>query len=621
MILTLVAVILLVQAGNSTRPAQQQPAQASVEGIVIRAGDREPLANVRVSLARMDGPSLRGISKLFTSGPLQTDVTISGEEIPLINAVATMEPQDANVAPTGPLLPPLSPEESRMREVIVSPSGSVAVVTNATPPVFTGPDGRFSFRNVEPGTYRLIFAANGYTRRDYGQRFSNGAGEPIVLKAGSTRNDIVMQMSPTAAISGRILGSRGQPVAGVLVELSRFSYDADGKRNSHRVAAVQTNDRGEYRMYFLTPGRYLLSAGRPGASSVPLSATAANVLPNRLDDTYAQTFYPGTANRDAATPIELKSSADLEGLDLAVKAAELHRIRGRVTDFSAPVFVSMSPSSPGDQSSIGSFKSAPVNRADGTFEFRDVVSGAYTLRATVRTGPDPNAPTLAANADITIADSDVEGIVLTLVNGRPLPGRLRIDGVERTVTPELAHVKLQLSGSASPVPVSPRADGTFTIPNVYPGDYKISINGLPEGFYVKRARFGDSDVLNLPLRITGSDSNGLDILISSNGGKVEGLATNASRQPVPGAQVVLIPTRNRERTDLFKSTFSGPDGRFVITGIPPGDYRLVSWEALELYAFFAPDLVQQAEEIGRPLHVEESSTFAVEITAIPGEGQ
>src|SRR5438477_3787876 len=49
----------------------------------------------------------------------------------------------------------------------------------------TGTDGKFTFENIPPGTYRLVAAREGgYLPAEYGQRSPNGAGLPIKLDPG-----------------------------------------------------------------------------------------------------------------------------------------------------------------------------------------------------------------------------------------------------------------------------------------------------------------------------------------------------------------------------------------------------------------------------------------------------
>jgi hypothetical protein len=175
--------------------------------------------------------------------------------------------------------------------------------------------------------------------------------------------------------------------------------------------------------------------------------------------------------------------------------------------------------------------------------------------------------------------------------------------------------------SVESVPQPTAADGTFRANHVLPGEYSLSVVGLPEGFYVKEARLGNTDVLNSPLHLSGPTSNSLEILVSPNVGSIEGMAADAAGQPLPGAQVVLIPNRNRQRTELFRPVAADSTGRFVIGSIAPGEYTLAAWDAIEPYAFFDPELMTQAERQGRGIRVTESSKQAVNVTAIVVAGR
>jgi hypothetical protein len=151
-----------------------------------------------------------------------------------------------------------------------------------------------------------------------------------------------------------------------------------------------------------------------------------------------------------------------------------------------------------------------------------------------------------------------------------------------------------------------------------PGEYVLVVNGLPTGFYLKEARLGDLDLLNSRLRFTGSESAALNIAISPNTGAVDGNVSDAQGQPLPGARVVMIPERNRERTELFRPAVSDPSGHFRIIGVAPGDYKLAAWDLIEPFAFFDPDLLKQADDNGKAIRVAESSMQTVNVAVIPG---
>jgi hypothetical protein len=274
--------------------------------------------------------------------------------------------------------------------------------------------------------------------------------------------------------------------------------------------------------------------------------------------------------------------------------------------------------------------------ADGSFEVPNVSAGAYILSANI---PRPNPATPVnfdnlspaerneyfraqqaedllrprASVPVTVVNSDLEGVVLALGLNGTISGRIRVEGDAK---PSLDFVGVQLKnnmptsileGGPNTRPVT--AEGTFRVENVRPGEYRIAITGLPQGFYLKEARIGDADALNAPLRYGGGDASGLELVLSPNVGTLEGVTE-------PGAQVVLIPTRNRERTELFRPVTADTSGHFAISNTSPGDYTLAAWESIEPFSFFDPNLVRQAETQGTAFRVEESSNKTVNVTAI-----
>jgi hypothetical protein len=58
-------------------------------------------------------------------------------------------------------------------------------------------------------------------------------------------------------------------------------------------------------------------------------------------------------------------------------------------------------------------------------------------------------------------------------------------------------------------------------------------------------------------------------------------------------------------------------GRFTLTGIAPGDYKIFTWELLEPYAYFNPKNLVSVEEQGTRVSVTESSAATVEVRMIP----
>ena len=118
------------------------------------------------------------------------------------------------------------------------------------------------------------------------------------------------------------------------------------------------------------------------------------------------------------------------------------------------------------------------------------------------------------------------------------------------------------------------------------------------------------------VRISEQAPSTISVLLSTKGGQVGGLLTDALSQPVAGAEVLLIPDR-RDHTGLFDSVTTDPDGRFDFRNVPPGGYKVFSWEALEPSAHYDSEVLSRYETQGRPVRIEESAKETVNLRIIP----
>jgi hypothetical protein len=275
--------------------------------------------------------------------------------------------------------------------------------------------------------------------------------------------------------------------------------------------------------------------------------------------------------------------------------------------------------------------------ATGTFEYRDVAPGTYVIGATISDPAGPAAPPFAstqprAQASVTVAGSDIENVVLSIIPSVSLPGRFSLDGPELSTLSGLDRIRVQLRSSvdgilssgfltSQPQSQAVNTDGTFKIDNVSPGEYRVSVAALPPGYYVKEARLDQTDVLDQPMRFSGTVSGPLDVVVSANGGQIEGTVVNDKQKPMPGIQAVLIPARGMNRIDLYKTAGTDDKGHFMMRGITPGDYKIYAWEALEQNAWFDSDLLRQYEQKGKFQHIAEDAKEVVEVKVIPLDGQ
>ena len=480
----------------------------------------------------------------------------------------------------------------------------------------------------------MKFYASGFVRQEYGQRSFVGRGVPIHFAAGQSMKDVIAELTLTGAVSGRIVDVDKQPLEGVPVRLLRVSYDDSGVRQLQVAGLGNSDDRGEYRIYFVMPGSYYVGAG---------TLLQNGALNGDVPYTYSTMYYPGVADPQLATPVNIVPGATRSGIDFNLSKAANVRVRGRLID-AATGAPPRAPSSfylayygsPGESSTIGSGKVTYTR--DGTFEFRDVPPGLFRMYASITVSGEPirtsaPVPMRFGQMNIMVGNSDVEGLALTLSPGGSIPGRVSVEGkadfdlksvfASRVQYPTLGLFLLSGGGlsmgfeSQKPwAEVNP--DGTFRIENVVPGDFSLQLaNSLRPGLYIKDARFDGMDILSQPLHFTGKETGSLEIILSPNVASLEGVVTDNRRALVPGAQVVLVPKRFRYRTDLFLTAVTDQDGRFILSSIAPGDYSLYAWEAIEDYRWFDADFLKGDEPFGQSIQLSESSRQSVTLKLIP----
>ncbi len=504
--------------------------------------------------------------------------------------------------------------------------------------------GKFAFPNVEPGFYDVKVQAEGYI----------GPGSSVELESGDVIKDMSIEMKPVANVSGRVLDLEAQPLVNVPVQLLKSSYDRNGQHSYESAGIAMTNDRGEFRLYWVTPGRYYLLAGRPTAGFNPMEALISasfgrrSAAGNDVPPVLGYAFYPGVTDFADAKVLDLQPGSDLH-VDLPLKPSpRTFTIRAKVIDSRtgkppARASASIRTETPGDDSSAA-LSSIPRNiysTTTGQVEFQGILPGNYMINVVV---DDPVQPGGVLNSQaiatipVTVSSADVEGLVLSVAPPLTITGRLRIEG-------ELpSHSKLDaFQVRLLPVGVSSavlqyaqmrfytpdgfvNADGTFRVENVFPGDYRVYVSLGParlqyEGIFIKFARYEATDVLMNPMHVEANSSGQLDISVTAGGGKITGTVIDARSQAVAGASVVLVPERLRFRTDLYQILTANEKGAFSIQDIAPGDYRLFSWESIEENDWFDPDLLARSESKGVLVHVTELSTENTSVRIIPAGAQ
>jgi hypothetical protein len=480
----------------------------------------------------------------------------------------------------------------------------------------TDADGRFALKNVEPRRYRLTVSRNGFVDQEYGQKTPNDPGSILRLAPGQQVNDLLFRLIPWAVIAGRIRNEDGDPMPWIQVTALREVY-TDGKRKLSPDAQETTNDLGEYRLFGLRPGRYFVSATYSARNQGVVEEEIAPVEESAAQE-YVPTYYPGSPDPAKAATIIVKPGDEIPSVDILLQRVAAYKIRGRIYNMithRAGKDVSIMMSARNSHLAWSSFVSpTTAQNKDGSFVLNDILPGSYTLTAYWF----DEGKTYVAKQNIDVGNADVEGVTLTIapgitINGHVIwDGKPSLEGDELSISPYSTEQGIDFGGAARVAP-----NGAFTLKDISEDAYHLSVNGMSKDCYIKAIRYGTADALYDGFTVQRGTDASLEVTLSSRGARVQGTVTDADGLPLAGVWVVLVPEEaHRGQTQMYKKTTTDQYGHFELRGIPPGDYKLFSWEEVENGAWQDPEFLKPFESKGEEIKLQESDQKTMNLTTI-----
>lgn len=492
----------------------------------------------------------------------------------------------------------------------------------------TGLDGTFQIEGIVPGRYRLFVERTGFLEVD--KHHARTDGRVLTLAAGQEIKDLSIRLQAAAVVQGRVTDEDGDPLPSAQVSVLRQTF-MTGRSRWEQAGAERTNDLGEYRIAGLAAGNYYVSVSpAPDFRSLIEAAGAAatagrGAAPGKPATSYQTTYYPGTADRSQAAPIQLHAGDDFP-VNFSLTPSPSLSIRGSVVNL------------PPRSTAVIMLQSRDFNlvltgaemRKDGSFVIRDVAPGAYTILATV---DDAAAPMMARQA-LQVVSNNVDGLRLAPQPGGWVHGRLRFEGKGGTGRFDPGQIFLSLRsadgddesvsaftmgvGFSNLAHVAP--DGSFEWKSVPPGNYYVQFSGdggANGDVFLKAALAGGHDAEENGISVNGG-AVAVDLVASANGAVVDGVVTDRKGAAVANAVIVAVPAGHlRARVDRYRKTISDQSGHFRLHGVPPGDYTLFAWESVDGEAYYNPEFLKSFEGQGSALHVGEGERKSLRMEAIP----
>lgn len=499
----------------------------------------------------------------------------------------------------------------RKVSVTIMPSepGQDRVMLSAT----TDENGRYRLADVPPGRYQLMGTRTGFVRQNWSAQNAFSPGAVLPLGPGQEMKQIDLKLQPHAVITGRVTDEDGEPASNVSIQALAPRYFS-GKREMMPAGSGYSNDLGEYRIFGLAPGRYYISAvagNRSGMSGAVVNASSSG---GQSLTGYATMYYPGVPDIASATAVAVTAGTPISGVDFRLHPSRVARLKGTVRNVpkggAMRVMVMLST-----RSGFGNFMNSNTTvNAQGKFELSGVVPGSYYVIAQ----SFENEFRTVAKVPVDVGSSDIENIDLELQTGEDLSGTIRLE-TATGVSPSDIRLFVQ------PTEMSPfggggaariKDDGSFTIPRIVADNYRVVLFPSPTTrLYIKSVQAGEQVAKDHEFKVSPGTAPVLTVVLAAAEGQVSGVVKDDKDTAVSGATAVLIPDApHRGRKDLYRNVSTDQSGSYSFVGVPPGSYKLFSWDKVEIGQWQDPDFLGSFENTGKAVKVTESSKETINMT-------
>jgi protocatechuate 3,4-dioxygenase beta subunit len=444
----------------------------------------------------------------------------------------------------------------------------------------TDVNGQYSIPTLAAGQYVVQAVATGYGTQNLGTTVSVG-----------TPATVSFILSPYAGrVTGTVKDMSGNPIGGALV--GAFQY-------SQIVTPTFTASDGTYTLTDIAPGSYsirvrvegyqttfvgaIVEAGETIVVDFSLSSVIGNVMgyvqnsslvritgasiqvlqgtqpvKTVLTDTSGNYFVPNLAPGSYFISVNDQGyQSQIVGITVPayppnaeanftmIEASSTASIQGHVNDAS-----SLAPL-PGALLEVlqeGTVITQMVANSEGAFSIFNLADGSYTIRASSSGYQTAVLGVIVSSASTATADfflvfdaGSLEGTITDRATGLPI---------------ENAFVRI-FFGDTPILSKLSDANGHYLFSNLTVGTYRVNVT--TSGYQTS----------NQGAIIRNNQTTNLNIALSSGGGIIGGLVTDAGANAISGASVILMQSNNP-----IQRAVTSTDGRYYMTGVPSGDYEV-----------------------------------------------
>jgi hypothetical protein len=407
-------------------------------------------------------------------------------------------------------------------------------------------------------------------------------------------DSVTLNLLRGGVITGTVTTAAGEPLVQAVVRATLIR-DANGKINTTMRFPLErtTDDRGVYRIYGLSAGTYVVSAGGRIASfsSGPYDGDAPTYAPS--------------STRDTAAEVDVKAGQETTGIDIRYRSEPGRSISGTVTGQGSPTtFTNVALSQV--VNSVSQLVSLSYQSQNGKgFAFYGLPDGEYDLTAqalAVQSEAQATEP-----LHVSIKGRDVTGLNLVLNAMPSLAGRVVLTAstavecqnkrkplfAETLVVARRSDKSGQKNALTFPNfstnQTSPDKNGDFALRSLAPGQYALSTRFFARYWYLRSVEQESSTTATtrpaVGSRVSDLARSGFQakfgdritkvtVTLAEGAASVRGALKSESNGALPPLLVHLVPAEKENAEDVLRF-FVSPvhaDGTFSLTNVPPGNY-------------------------------------------------
>lgn len=516
--------------------------------------------------------------------------------------------------------------------------------------ILTDEQGQYVVPNLASGTYTINASKAGFVNGSYGQRHPLQPGTPLDIADGQQATNIDVILVHGGVVTGRVTDEDGTPLVRARVTVQRYQY-VNGARQLTIAGTDQSDDRGQYRVFGLAPGDYIVDAnavdpglggglaglianvaGRGGRGGGPLGFGAP---PDSEPTGYAVTYYPGVMDATMAGKVTVGPAQEVSGVDFQVQLVPLVTVRGIVGGSDNSAAVMLVPEDANGQPEPGATVLRGRGQQGGGFVVSNVPPGRFL--AVARSGGRQDDPKTGMQA-IVVSGQDIDNLAIVLAPGVSISGNITVESAGTPAPTDYSTFRIQVP-EVNPLPFAnggfvgggrggrggtgngrANQNGSFEVDNLLPDSHYITVTG-PGPWVLKSVALDGRDITDQPFDLkSGQNAGSLAIVLTDRTTSVDGTVRDGSGNGVGGLTVIAFSTDPqywRSQSREIQAVDTDTTGAYHLRGLPPGDYQVIALDNVDPGQWYDPSFLNQQRGAAKPLKLVDGDKQTLDLPAPP----